>query len=196
MIQIFSLLIKGISLYTTLCFVRIILTWIPGLEYSKVGQILSAICDPYLNLFRKIPLNLGNLDFSPMLAIGLLTAMSTILQGIAVSGRVHIGGILALIISLIWSILSSVISILLLFLVIRFIVMLVSKNKNYYGSVWAQFDSAFANIVFKLSRPFTKNGALSYKTGLLISIIILVLCLFLGRYVFNYLCYLCTLIPV
>ena len=71
MIQIFSLLIKGISLYTTLCFVRIILTWIPGLEYSKVGQILSAICDPYLKLIKKIPLNLGNLDFSPMLAIGL-----------------------------------------------------------------------------------------------------------------------------
>ncbi|MBQ5646313.1 MAG: YggT family protein, partial [Treponema sp.] len=187
MIQIFSLLIKGISLYTTLCFVRIILTWIPGLEYSKVGQILSAICDPYLNLFRKIPLNLGNLDFSPMLAIGLLTAMSTILQGIAHSGRVHIGGILALIISLIWSILSAVISMLLLFLVIRFIVMLVSKNKNYYGSVWAQFDSAFSNIVFKLSRPFAKNGALSYKTGLLISIIILVICLFLGKFVINYL---------
>lgn len=194
--QIFLLLIKGISLYTTLCFVRIILTWIPGLEYSKVGQILSAICDPYLNLFRKIPLHIGNFDFSPALAIGLLTAISTILQGIAKSGRIHIGGILALIIGLIWSILSAVISMLLLFLAIRFIVMLISKNKSYYGSIWAQFDSAFANIVFKLSRPFSKNGALSYKTGLLISIIILILCLFLGRYVFNYLCYLCSLIPV
>ena len=194
--QIFLLLIKGISLYTTLGFVRIILTWIPGLEYSKVGQILSAICDPYLNLFRKIPLHIGNFDFSPALAIGLLTAISTILQGIAKSGRIHIGGILALIIGLIWSILSAVISMLLLFLAIRFIVMLISKNKSYYGSIWAQFDSAFANIVFKLSRPFSKNGALSYKTGLLISIIILILCLFLGRYVFNYLCYLCSLIPV
>lgn len=193
--SIFSILGTAISLYTTLCFVRIIITWIPGLAYSKIGQFLSSICDPYLNLFRKVPLHIGNFDFSPALAIGLLTAISTILQGIASSGRIHIGGIIALIINMVWSVISTVISILLIFLIIRFLVMLFSKKQGYVNSIWAQFDSAFANIVFKISRIFAKNRMISYKSGLLISIIVLITFSILGRIVINIATELCNKIP-
>ena len=43
-----------ISFYTLILFVRVILSWIPSLEYSKFGKVLAEICDPYLNLYKKI----------------------------------------------------------------------------------------------------------------------------------------------
>ena len=32
-----------------ICFVRIMLSWFPGAQYSPVGRFLSSLCDPYLN---------------------------------------------------------------------------------------------------------------------------------------------------
>ena len=70
--KIFSLLAAAISLYTMLCFVRIILTWIPSLNYSKFGHFMATLCDPYMNYFRRFRfLRFGNLDFSPVLSLGL-----------------------------------------------------------------------------------------------------------------------------
>lgn len=41
-------------------------------ELFQFGQILASICDPYMNYFRGIRfLRIGNMDFSPVLSIGL-----------------------------------------------------------------------------------------------------------------------------
>ena len=51
-----------LSLYSLLCLLRIIITWIPNYSYSKPADILAQICDPYMNLFRgiKSPDDSGN----------------------------------------------------------------------------------------------------------------------------------------
>ena len=133
--KIFSLLAGIISVYTMLCFVRIILTWIPNLNYSKFGQLLASICDPYMNYFRNIRfLRIGNMDFSPVLSIGLLVVASNLLSTLAVTGQLKIGYLIASIISMIWSILASILSFLIILLIIRVIALFVSKGNSTGGS--------------------------------------------------------------
>ena len=42
-----------INAYLFLCFIRILLSWVPSAAYSSFGKVLSSICDPYLNWFRR-----------------------------------------------------------------------------------------------------------------------------------------------
>ena len=37
----FSLLAAAVNVYTLMCFIRIMLTWVPSLAYSKFGRIMS-----------------------------------------------------------------------------------------------------------------------------------------------------------
>lgn len=178
---LFNLLSATVSLYTTICFVRIIFTWIPQLNYSAIGQFLSAICDPWLNLFSRIPLRIGGLDFTPMLSIGVLTLISSLLKNIAATGRIYVGGILANLVSLVWAVFSSIALILFITLLVRLLVMVFSKKSNYYNSPWIRFDNALNPLVFKLSRPFSRGKNISYKTALIISTIMLCVLLVLGQ---------------
>lgn len=178
--SILRLLASVISLYAMLCFVRIILTWFPALSYSKVAQFLAAICDPFLNKFRGIRwLTLGSIDFSPALGLCLLSAISTILSVLASGGKMSVGGILALILDLTWSIIFSIITFVILLLVIRFIIILVNKSEFSSSPVISAIDRSMSPMVQKLSRPFS-GGRASYKLGLIISIVVLVLVNFAG----------------
>ncbi len=68
-----------ISIYSTLIFVRLLLTWFPAVEWmQQVAGILSPVTDPYLNIFRNIIPPVGNFDLSPMLAIFALSAIGSV----------------------------------------------------------------------------------------------------------------------
>lgn len=195
MAAFFNFLSATVSLYTTLCFVRIILTWIPGLNFSKAGQILSAICDPWLNLFRKIPFKIGGLDFTPMISIGILTLVSSLLKNIAATGRLYVGGIIANIIMLAWSIFSSIVSVFFVALIIRLIVMAFSKKSSYYDSPWSRFDNAINPFVYKICRPFTKGKSISYKNALIIAVVASGIILLAGNILMGFIINLIAQIP-
>ena len=192
---IFNILSLAVSLYGTLCMVRIIFTWIPAINYSRPGQILAQICDPWLNIFSKIPFRIGRLDFSPILAIGTLTLISSVLKNIAVTGRLYFGGILASIVSLLWSIFFSIAGIFFIVLLIRLLVMIFSKKSNYYNSPWTQFDNSISPFVYKLVRPFNKKYTMSYKTALIITIIMTGVCLLAGNILINFIIHFISKIP-
>ena len=64
-----AMLVNGIStILYWLIFARIILSWFPVDPYSGIVQFLYQVTDPILNLFRRIPLRIGMLDFTPLLA--------------------------------------------------------------------------------------------------------------------------------
>lgn len=173
---IFRLLSSVIQVYSWLCFVRIVLTWIPGASYSAAGRYLAAICDPFLNVFRGIRwMQIGGLDFSPAVAIGLLYALRSVLNSILLTGRLYIGGIIATIIGMFYSIVSSLITFLLLLLAIRLIAILLQRRGSYTNSFWAQMDYALEPLVDKLSSSFIRNPFQrpSYKTRILLAIAIL-----------------------
>jgi len=76
------------DLYTIIICVYVLMTWIPrrpgGVIYD-IFNVLGKICDPYLNLFRRLipPLG-GTLDFSPVVAVIVLQLVVQLLVRILV----------------------------------------------------------------------------------------------------------------
>ena len=192
---ILGILSAIINIYTILCVISIILTWFPGAKFTAFGKFLSSICDPYLNLFSKSgKLRIGNIDFSPILAIGILSLLTTILSRITLTGRIFFGGILAAIVSLVWNLGSSLIGILTIIILVRWIVLLVKKGYTPYDSGWNNVDAMLQKPVYKISSTFSKNPV-SYKTALLISWITLAVILLLGAILSGILIHLCNMLP-
>lgn len=54
--------------YMIMLFIRILGSWVPELQHTRVMQFISYCTDPYLNLFRSIIPPLGMLDISPIFA--------------------------------------------------------------------------------------------------------------------------------
>ena len=177
---IFKIIASLLTIYSLLCSIRIILTWIPGIS-NGFTNFLSRICDPYLNIFSRLGIfRFGAIDFSPVISLGLLALLSTISSSLAQAGTITLGFILALIIQMAWNVSSSFIGFLLIVLIIRFIVLLF-QNNSYNGSqFWRQFDYALNPVIYKIVAPFSKGRMVPYKIALLISIISLFVVKFAG----------------
>ena len=79
-VAIIDVLSKTLQIYSFILIVRVLLTWIPSIDWSN--GILSAICsitDPYLNIFRGIIPPIGGLDISSILAFLLLNVVQDLL---------------------------------------------------------------------------------------------------------------------
>lgn len=67
-----SLIIRLCNIYAILIFIYVLMSWIP-MSVGAVAQIrngLAKICDPYLNLFKKIVPPIGGmLDVTPIIAL-------------------------------------------------------------------------------------------------------------------------------
>lgn len=83
-------LVKGLALLTSLIFnmlyiilvVRIIMSWVDADPYNQLVQAVYRITDPMLEPFRRLPLQLGGIDFSPILLFLLLSAANNVITGI------------------------------------------------------------------------------------------------------------------
>ncbi len=74
--------------YSLLIFIRILLTWIPNIDWSQQPlKSIREITDAYLNIFRNIIPPIGMIDISPMIALIVLW----IIQGAVVRILVMIG---------------------------------------------------------------------------------------------------------
>ncbi|WP_296030570.1 YggT family protein [uncultured Treponema sp.] len=164
-----------LSLYSLLCLLRIIITWIPNYSYSKPADILAQICDPYMNLFRGIKwLRFGSFDFSPALALCILGAGSQLFSSLANGGYINLQMILAMILGIFFSILSSLIFFLIILFAIRLILIMINKDSyNTSGFMANQIDSSISPIVYRIARTFAMGRRITYKAALIISIIAL-----------------------
>ncbi|HLQ95367.1 MAG TPA: YggT family protein [Pseudogracilibacillus sp.] len=66
---VLGLVEQAITIYTVVIFIYIIMSWVPGARESQFGAFFAAICEPYLEQFRKIIPPLGMIDISPIVAI-------------------------------------------------------------------------------------------------------------------------------
>lgn len=164
-----------LSLYSLLCLLRIIITWIPNYSYSKPADILAQICDPYMNLFRGIKwLRFGSFDFSPALALCILGAASQLFSSLANGGYINLQMILAIILGIFFSILSSLIFFLIILFAIRLILIMINRDSyNTSGFMANQIDSSISPIVYRIARTFAMGRRITYKAALIISIIAL-----------------------
>lgn len=164
-----------LSLYSLLCLLRIIITWIPNYSYSKPADILAQICDPYMNLFRGIKwLRFGSFDFSPALALCILGAGSQLFSSLANGGYINLQMILAMILGIFFSIPSSFIFFLIILFAIRLILIMINRDSyNTSGFMANQIDSSISPIVYRIARTFAMGRRITYKAALIISIIAL-----------------------
>ncbi len=190
-----SILAGVLALYTFLCFIYILMSWFPGARFTKFGHFMTAICEPYMGLFRKLTfLRIGNIDFSPIVSLGILSLASAILAGIQRTGRIFFGGILGTILSSLWSITSSIIGLFTLLIFIRWIVLLINKGRTSYDSGWNQVDMLLNKISYKVAGTFTKSS-MSYQRSLLISWIAMLVILIAGHFLITILASLCYKMP-
>lgn len=164
-----------LSLYSLLCLLRIIITWIPNYSYSKPADILAQICDPYMNLFRGIKwLRFGSFDFSPALTLCILGAGSQLFSSLANGGYINLQMILTIILEIFFSILSSLIFFLIILFAIRLILIMINRDSyNTSGFMANQIDSSISSIVYRIARTFAMGRRITYKAALIISIIAL-----------------------
>lgn len=164
-----------LSLYSLLCLLRIIITWIPNYSYSKPADILAQICDPYMNLFRGIKwLRFGSFDFSPALALCILGAGSQLFSSLANGGYINLQMILAMILEIFFLIPSSLIFFLIILFAIRLILIMINRDSyNTSGFMANQIDSSISSIVYRIARTFAMGRRITYKDALIISIIAL-----------------------
>lgn len=70
--MLLSLLVKLVDVYTFIIFIYVMLSWFPNRRgiVADIYNAFAKICDPYLNLFKKvIPPIGGMVDISPIIAI-------------------------------------------------------------------------------------------------------------------------------
>lgn len=185
---IFSVLSTVVSVYSFLCVVRIIFTWIPQLNGSGAEKFLSSICDPYLNLFKGIRwLRFGGFDFSPVLGLCILSAAAALFESFGSVGGFSISFVIQTVVGLLWNVISSVIGFVIIILAVRLVILLVNKNSYSSSPIINAIDSSIGVLAAKITRTFN-NKNVSYKTQLITSLVVLILLNILGTVLISSIC--------
>ncbi len=88
-----ALLVHGIcTLLYWLLFARIIISWIPVDPFSGPVQFLIQVTDPVLAPLRRLPLQIGMLDLSPLVAFFMLFITDKILVTVFMKLAYQFGG--------------------------------------------------------------------------------------------------------
>lgn len=77
-----AIISRLIDIYTVIIVIYCLFTWFPrpnGGFLADVSNLLSKLCEPYLNIFRRFIPAMGGIDFSPILAIVVLVLLGRVL---------------------------------------------------------------------------------------------------------------------
>lgn len=75
---IFKLVSNLIDLYSLTVFIYALLSWFPGAYQTALGRLFGSLVEPFLRLFRKLPLQFGGLDFTVLVALFALRLLDTL----------------------------------------------------------------------------------------------------------------------
>ena len=185
---VFELLSGFCSVYSIIIIMRIILSWFGGgydRGFGRVEKLLIGITDPYLNWFRRIRfLRIGFIDFSPVVAIVILSIFNRLFSILAVYGRISTGLLLAIVVELIWSVFSFFLGFCLLILVLKLIAHL--GNRSSYGRFWGTIDSLARPIIYKINRILFGGRIINYLTSILVSIVVFIVFWAVGYFVIKF----------
>jgi YggT family protein len=208
-----SILASLIGIYSLIIVVRIIFSWIDNIQranawrngynsyngynqqsstLSSISNFLGKLVDPYLNLFKGITsLRRSHLDLTPLVAIIVLNLFQSIFNIVAISGRITIGVILALIVNLAWgSFFSYILFFLIVLLIIRYFI---GRSNSYKAQNWLNaIDPIINSPVQKVYKIFfAKKGESDDQKVVLVSlvfyIIIFVICKFAVSWLVSFL---------
>ena len=87
---ILSELFRSLALLTSMLFnviyflliVRIILSWVNPDPYNEIVRVIYRITDPVLSPFKRLPLQVGMFDFSPIIAFIVINVLRNFIVNI------------------------------------------------------------------------------------------------------------------
>lgn len=162
-----------INVYLFLCFIKILLSWVPSAAYSSFGRMLSSICDPYLNWFRRFRFTrIGMVDFSPVLSLGILSIAAQLITSLLTTGTISLWGLCVSIIELVWSFIGFMLNLLIIFLIIRLGYDLFGSSSS--SPFWYNLDRFLSPVIAKVT-VFFPQKPLQYRTRLILTILIILL---------------------
>ncbi len=157
--------------YSLLIALRIILTWFQGPSYGRAWDLLAAVTDPYLRIFRRIRvLRQGMFDFSPIAAVLVLVILQQIVMSLSLYGGLRFGDVLAVIMQALWGSLSWIVLFFLVLAVVRLISLYAARNA--VAPVWHTLDLMVQPVAGWVNRLF--GGRLEYAPSLVVTVILLV----------------------
>jgi YggT family protein len=182
--MILNVLSGMVSVYMLLIFIRILLTWFPGADFGRPYMFLCALCDPYLNWFRRFRLFKNSpLDFSPLIALAVLSLLQAALGIWKTLGGISIRAILGLVAGALWSILSWVLGFFIVVLVLRLACYLF--NGNIYSPFWRLVDYIAQPVMYRIGRIFFPARITGYLFRLVFSIAVLLILTTLLGFLFH-----------
>ncbi|MBL7072304.1 MAG: YggT family protein [Candidatus Omnitrophica bacterium] len=92
-------IVKSIALFVSLVFnilyfiliIRIIISWVGADPYNEIVRVIYKITDPLLAPFRALPLRIGAIDFSPIVAFLVLSVVKSLVVNLLYQIAYRIG---------------------------------------------------------------------------------------------------------
>jgi YggT family protein len=159
---------------------RIVLGWFAPQALGRAWGYLTAVTDPYLEVFSRIRLLRGNLfDFSPIAAILALVVALDLVNQLLYYGRITLGFFLASVFSAAW---SGVRFLLLLFLIVGVLRTIPLAFRGTSGSsLWKVVDTIMQPIIAWVMKVFRLGRKTGYTQHLLLTIGLLLVAVLLGE---------------
>ena len=173
-------LARLLRLYSFMIWIRIIMSWfVRSHRDGSFSSFLAGAVDPYLNMFKRKGMTIGILDFSPIIAIGLVSVAESILS---------------FSIQAFWSYGLSIYLSLLIILMIFRTISAFSSNPMMRASSYSM--TMGADSFCSMIRSFFPNGSrVSERTISVIGLVLSIRMYFGGKYLFGYLMRLAIRIP-
>lgn len=173
------------SAYSILIWIRIIMSWFVRYpERNSFTYYMGKMVDPYLNAFRKKGTTVGMLDFSPILAIGLLFVFESVLSIYGTYGSIQVSTILYIFLTAFWRYGINIYFWILVFTLIFQTIASFSSNPMRRSMAYAM-DSA-SRPVTDFVKSIMGNRILPEKTINVISLLLTLVVWFISSYVFQY----------
>jgi uncharacterized protein YggT (Ycf19 family) len=181
--------------YLFLLSLRIILGWFAPQSLGKIGDLLAAATDPYLNFFARVRFLRGSLfDFSPIAAILALVVALDLVNQLLYYGRITLGFFLASVLSAAW---SGARFLILLFLIVGVLRTIPLVFRTAAGSnLLKVVDMIIAPIVAWVMRLFRLGPRLTPTQRLLLTLGLLFAAWLLGEILVRQIVTLFQMLPV
>lgn len=172
--SLFSTLGFTIKIYSYLCIIYIFLSWFGS---RSNNGFLYEICNPYLGWFRRFRFTqIGMVDFSPIIALGVLSLLSNISFQIAATRTFSILGIVLNLVGIVWSFFSFLLNFFIIIFIIRFVLDL---SESYRRGNFADMLDRFLSPVFVQVHKLSGGRFMSLRKQILVCLIILIIIRFL-----------------
>lgn len=189
--QIAGFTARLISLYSFFIWIRIIMSWFnPWPREGSITWYFAKLVDPYLNLFRSKKFVIGYFDFSPLLAVGLLAVIQSLLNIYSVFQVMTLSLVIQMMLSAFW---TYALSLLLIILIILLAIRTIGAFMHSYGL--SRMNAVTENIIRKVQNLFFPNRIVKETTLCVITLAIAVLAWFASRWLIGFLIALAARIP-